>query len=274
MNPHTGDIYLLQCTGSGTYTADGFDIYGNPISYTLQPGGIHKYSFGSLDYNRVADTPESSFASGYFNLPIGCALTWWDGAITGGNADGALVLYSGQVGGIYVCNTDTFTWSAQYGFPAQSGYYHVVSAYSKIHNCMVFGGGNNFQSGGESDPDPTGALARKVFRLNSDLTVTAMPDAPFRLGVDNGMNVVADRRSGNIIFLGKGEEWPVGLRDDHPEHWSLDPSGSGTWTQLAAPPSEVLNPSKAMPFVSCDTPYGPVYIQTLSTVWRMYLWRS
>ncbi len=271
VNPHTGDIYLLSCDGSGPLTFPGTDVNGNAINYTMGAGGIYKYDWATHDYVRVADTPESSFASGYFNLPIGCSLTWWDGPIQGGGPNGALVLYSGQGGGIYVANPETWQWSGQFAFPHQLGYYHVVSAYSKTHNCMVFGGGNHYN---EDTLPPDAAVLRKLYRFNADLTVTPMPDAPWRFGVYNGANLVGDSRSGNILLLGKGDEWPIQARDDHPEHWSLNPSGAGAWTRLPDPPSYVLNPSKGLPIISSDTPYGPVYIQTISRQWRMSLWRS
>ena len=59
--------------------------------------------------------------------------------------------------------------------PGQRGEYHVVSAYSSRHNCLVYGGGNLFQ--GESPVD------RQIWRMNADLSKTRMPDAPHHVGI-------------------------------------------------------------------------------------------
>ncbi len=229
VNPFTGERYLLWLNGSAA--------------------GIYKYHPGvGFRFESVPPEPISQY--------IAEAIVWWKGAIAGGGAQGALILFTGNFGIIHVYNPLTGTWTTHADMTPGSplGLYQMESAYSAMHNCMVYGGGHAFT------PD---AAINKLFRLNADCTKTAMPDAPHAVGIYNGMNMVSDSRSGNIMFLGFGE------------HWSLNPSGAGTWTKLPTPPT-VMDPAAAGSVASCDTPYGVVYLERVMAKPRstMRVWRS
>jgi hypothetical protein len=85
--------------------------------------------------------------------------------------------------------------------------YHSVMQYSAKKNVAVYGGGND---------DP-----RKLWRLNYDRSVTAMPYVPTgkTVGIQNGI-LVEDPVTGNFLLLSAGQLL------------ELNPTGSGTWTQL------------------------------------------
>ena len=70
------------------------------------------------------------------------ALSWWDSPIAGGNDEGALAWYFGSTGVIYLLNPLTKAWTAHSGMtPGRVGIYHRVSAFSKKHQRLVYGGG-------------------------------------------------------------------------------------------------------------------------------------
>ena len=61
-----------------------------------------------------------------------------------------------------------------------------------------------------------------------------MPDAPFNVGVNSGMNLVSDHVSGNFLAFGFGQLW------------ELNAGGDGKWTQMTgsrAPPAAILDPT-------------------------------
>lgn len=154
---------------------------------------------------------------------VSAALAWWEGSFTGAGAQGALICYSGRGATVTAFDPLTGQHFAQLtGMSDANGFYHVVSAYSKVKNCMVYGGGNN----------ASGSFTKQMWRLNSDQSKTRLTDAPFMVGINHGMNLTVDPVSGNFLFYGFGQ------------FWELNPDGAGTWTQLTGtrqPP--LLEPS-------------------------------
>ena len=248
----------------------------------MAPGGVHHYQHVAVDpyagdiYFRLGSGRDLYRYTGtewrlVTTIPVNVAevatvaLCWWSGPFPGAGGHGVLTVYSGSEATISVFDPTTGSWLPNVlgVLPGQRGYYHVVSAYSSRHNCLVYGGGNVFQ--GE------GAVERQLWRLNADLSRTRMPDAPHRVGIYGGMNLVSDTASGNIIALGFGEAW------------ELNPSGAGSWTQMTgsrAPPAGLLVPN-APPnaVISCDaTSLGVVvYIDALRNrqpECRMWVYKS
>ena len=217
VNPHNGDLYQILF---------GDDPRSGRVS------GLNKWNGAKFVF--MSSPPES------LAQLIAGAASWWDGDVASGGAEGALAFYSGNFGAIHLWNPRTNTWRSVSGaLPGQRGQYHNVCAYSKLHNCLVFGGGTVYSG--------TNAVDRQVWRLNADLTTTRLKDAPFPVGIYSGMNMVAGP-DGCVYFLGFGE------------HWKLDPRGAGAWTQLASPPAGMLYPNDHQAVVSSCTPYGVVYI--------------
>jgi hypothetical protein len=170
-----------------------------------------------------------------FYMQIAIAACWWTGSFAGAGAQGCLLIYnsgdsarggSANDGGIYAYDplANNWFWSARgmspfYGNAGAT--YHSVMAYSARRNVAVYGGGND---------NPT-----KIWRLNADRSVSAMPDTPAgcTLGVQQGI-LCEDPATGNFLVLSQG-----GL-------WELNPTDSGRWTKLSGgrvPPAAVGNPT-------------------------------
>ena len=139
---------------------------------------------------------------GYLNVTIGT--DFFPGL-------GYVVYNCGKPGGELRLRNAAGVWSAITGFGGSGGY-GCVAEFSRAHNVLIVGGG----------PNP-----RRVWRLNENRKVAAMPDAPFEYGSNPGQGIVAaDPVTGHFIFLGNQAG---GL-------WELDPRGRGTWRQLSATP--------------------------------------
>ncbi len=183
---------------------------GNIYHLKHQPDGSHadieRWNGTGWDY--VTTLP------GY---PVAyCAIGWHNGKL----------MWVQSQGSWYVCAYDVAHdhWDV-YGPQAwagstTAGVYHTRGV--STPSGYVFGGGNNF--------DDSWTAYDKLFRLNDDHTFTQLTTAPHRVGVYNGMSMAWDGVS-KINCVGFGE------------HWTLDPSGSGTWTQLASPPAGLNDPA-------------------------------
>ena len=164
---------------------------------------------------------------------------WYDGPIKGVGQQGALMLYNcGNSGGeivLYSPETNSLVLDAK-GFGG-TGTYHCFASYSKVLNVGIFGGGN--------------ANGHNVWRLNPDKTVTAMPNSPVGLGVQQG-NVAPDPLTGKFIVWGSGRLY------------EYDPTGAGTWTQLdSPPPNTVGDPAIPESVISIPIPtYGVIMYAT------------
>jgi hypothetical protein len=235
VNPNTGDLY---------HRLAEFDYEGSgPL--------VRKYAMGGSSFTNLARP------STLFYMQNGIGSCWWSGSFAGGGAQGSLMIYnsgdsnlppgSANDGGLYCYNPLTNSWfytargvTPNYGANSDQTY-HSVMAYSAAKNVAVMGGGN--------------ANNKKLWRLNSDRTVTAMPDAPSgcTVGVQAGI-LCEDPVTGNFLVLSQNNLF------------ELNPSGSGSWTRLSGtrvPPSG-MNPTGGAQGLIC-TPipgYGAIaYIQ-------------
>src|SRR4029077_19076704 len=142
------------------------------------------------------------------------------------NLAGIVIIYNPQFPNLraYDPSNDSWIWNsgdltAALGMNTDG--YHVVAAYSPVHNVMVFGGGC-------CPGNP-----RKLWRLNADRSFTAMPQVPIAEGVGiQQANFTVDPVTGNFLVMGGSGK----------QFWQLNPTGSGTWTQLPTPPAYVGNP--------------------------------
>ena len=252
----TNQFVLIERTlGSHNYQHVAVDPHAGDI-YQRLAGNLYRYT--GREWATVAVIPLrlSQVAS--------VALAWWSGPYPGAGGHGVLTVYSGNAGTISAFDPTTNAWISNLDnmLPGQRGEYHVVSAYSSRHNCLVYGGGNLFQ--GKSPVD------RQIWRMNADLSRTRMPDPPHHVGIFSGMNLVSDSASGNVIAFGFGEAW------------ELNPSGDGKWSQMTgsrAPPAGLTSPEGGLSVVSCDvTTYGVVvYIdgqRSRKPRCRMWVYRS
>jgi hypothetical protein len=95
-----------------------------------------------------------------------------------------------------------------------AGSYHNVLECSDVRQVCIFGGGNG---------------SRKLFRINASKTITQITSAPRNINLGTtSRNMVADPVSGNFIWLFGIGSGGAG------ELWELNPTGSGTWSQLDA----------------------------------------
>jgi hypothetical protein len=206
VNPFTGDLYHHKAPGPTT----SIDVW--------------KCASGSATFSRLGTVP-----SAYAQFAIsGC---WWKGPFTGVSvgaqgaymvynsgasfdtaADGEIVVYDPTVPGFKA----TLTGVTPFAISVED----CVMAYSEVHNCALYGGGD--------------ANKYVAYRLNSNGTHTAMPTVPDSgMGLQSGI-IAADPVTGNFLLLAGG-----GL-------WELNPTGSGTWTKQTGsrvPPAGVGNPT-------------------------------
>jgi hypothetical protein len=115
----------------------------------------------------------------------------------------------------------------------------------------LMGGGDMFQ--------------KRSWRLNSDRSITPMPDAPVNLGVTYA-NVVPDPVTGNFLVQGYGQMW------------EFDPRGSGTWTQKTGtrvPPAAVSAAVDQTQVISAEIQnYGvDMYVGCNISDCHMYLYK-
>lgn len=218
VNPTTGDIYHR------------LDDSGGSVSIKL-----YKKTYGGANTFSLVSPAQATW-----NSTIACGTCWWTGTFTGGSGGGAqglfMVFNSGAAsspsgsatdGEISAYNPLTGTWvfdsfSMSPFFFVTGNVYHTVMAYSAVKNCAVYGGGND---------QPT-----KLWRLNSDGTVTVMPTVPTgkMVGIQRG-TLSCDPVTGNFLLMSFGELW------------ELNPTGSGTWTQQTgsrAVPAGVGHPNE------------------------------
>jgi len=186
----------------------------------------HKYNSAATVRKRLTDSTFQALSSDGAAHQVAEAACYWSGSFTGAGAQGCWLVYaSGVVPGAmsaYDPLTGSWFWNNQTVTPSNGNIYQTTMAYSPVKNCAVFGGGS--AGGGPSQ-------SNKLWRLNSDRTVTAMPDAPRSAGVDVA-NFINDPVTGNFLLLSARELW------------ELNPTGSGTWTQQTGgrvPPAAVGN---------------------------------
>lgn len=200
VNPHNGHVFI--------YTGYNHDNAHVPL-WECNPGVSAAFS--------LAATASS------IDAQVSIACCWWDGAFTGrtlgsqgafmlfnsgacaGVGTGELLIYDPTVPGFLTTITG-FTGSE---YTSDD---NCVMAYSKVKNCALFGGGHS-----NIGVTPNNVVC---YRLNSDGTVTRMPNCPASsgMGAHNGV-IAADPVGGNFLLF------------NDTEVWELNPTGSGTWTQ-------------------------------------------
>ena len=154
--------------------------------------------------------------------------TCWYGTLTGVTA-GAYIVFTGAHLSIY--DIAAAGWDTTLTVSGGITSYTMVANYQPNGNFMLFGGGN-------SQP-------RKLWRLNSDLSIDAMTDAPVNFGVQvpaAGVNgyFIPDPLSSKFILVNSAGTT-----------YELDPNGNGglgTWTLLPNAPVNVYSSSRASVF--------------------------
>jgi hypothetical protein len=148
---------------------------------------------------------------------IGVGAAYWPGSnsgvtgLKGKGAGGCYLIFECTFGDIACFDAVAGTWEVfNSGFTtAPADPYQTFGAYSKVKNCAIYGGG--------------GGYLNKVLRLNQDKSVTQLKDSPIALGEQYGC-VVADPVTGKFLLWGGG--------NNARQFYELDPTGSGTYTQL------------------------------------------
>jgi len=194
---------------------------------TIDPatGTLYLREYGS---SRIFSRPAGSSwsartawtASRYVTVAIG--IDWWQGRLRGSGAGGSLLVYNcgAPQGQLLAWNPATGKWFADItGFGGRSTY-HCFIEYSPPHAVAIFGGGNE--------------NGTRLWRLDADRTITALPEAPVEVGIQRA-NVTVDPVTGHFLVLGGGQ-----LRE-------YDPRAGGTWALQAGartPPPGVGNPAR------------------------------
>lgn len=227
--------------------AHGFDhCIVNPYTgkFFLMDAGVENWLMlpdGSTTWS--AATPPTP--SGGSIIAVGAC--WWSGigaqALSGISGSQGAACYLHKDFGVFtaydpVSNTYPVRFTGING-AADPGPYNNQMEYSVTKNCIVHGGGNG---------------SNQLWRIDKDHTVTRMPAGPHDIGVENGMRMICDPVSGNMLLLG------------YDELWELNQSGSGTWTKQTggrAPPAGLPIPSSNFSssyggcIFACDT-YGVI----------------
>lgn len=225
MDPDTGILYHRVAAGNATS-----DIWSCP------PGG----SWSLL----TSWTP-----LGFINVALGVCC--WTGSFTGVTGKALMVYQCGDVGEIQVYDITADVWRTPVtGFDAIASQ-HGFMEYSRGHNVAVLGGGND---------NPL-----RVWRLNSNGTVTNLSDAPWRLGpvgaLPNPNLICEDPATGNFILV-NGTSRDV---------YELDPTdtSAGAYTQLADAPAGVgsfnffafpIHPQGVIAYITCSSSDGTMFL--------------
>jgi len=190
----------------------------------------HKYGSAVTMRKRLTDTLFQTLGSDAAAHQVAEAAAYWTGPFNGAGAQGCFMVYATGIApgamSAYDPLANKWFWNNAPVTPGFGDRYQTVMAYSAVKNCAVFGGG-----GGGGGPNQS----RKLWRLNSDRTVTPMPDfAGVGILDSNSCNFECDPVTGNFLQLAQRELW------------ELNPSGSGTWTKQSGsrvPPTAVGNAS-------------------------------
>lgn len=238
----------------GTSEGHGYDHYNvNPTNGDLY---YKEYAYGTggrLWRKPYGGSWNPSFSTVPIHQQVGIGTCWWTGSMTPaiGN-QGVFMLMDSDFGTFAAYDPVAGTWFT-FGNANVTPGYHSVGAYSAVHNCAVFGGG----TGG----------GRRIWRVNSDRTFTELANCPSncQIGIYQG-GLVCDPVSGKFLVLSGGNLF------------QLDPTGSGTWTQLTGarvPPAAVNNPTATESMLMCELPdHGAIAVVSMSTAsGNMYLYR-
>lgn len=191
-NPNTGHIYLRS--------------YGDTCNVARWVSG-------------TVPNPASTYTTGPHASNIMAPTEWWTGALTGGGAEGTLVIANcAGTGFVDFYNPLTNTWFASTAvpsWPGSAGGYNNLGAYSAVKNCFVFGGANNSYL--------------NLWKVSSDRScVKYAQNAPFTMQLGQ-TNFIADPITGNFVTYTTTRAF-----------YEFNPDGAGTWTQLPEVPANVL----------------------------------
>jgi hypothetical protein len=231
-------VLVAADAGLGSATQHGYD-HNTVNPYT---GDLYHRVFGGFTgtiSSRKKVLGGSSFAAipnVSANEQVAIGATWWSGPFVGAGNQGAFMIFnSGNAvgnandGQILAYNPLTNTWfynqQGKAPFYGGGSTYHSVIEYSPQKNVAVYGGGNT--------------APNRLWRMNSDGSVIAMPDVPAgkAVGMLRGL-LVNEPVTGNFLLLSAGQLW------------ELNPSGTGSWTQLTGtrtPPNQVGIPGPSTP---------------------------
>lgn len=253
VNPYTGEEFLFVPGGADSTKPDYI------------ASGIYKYNEATKMWEMFAHpngwTPTLNVS--WTNTITGC-LSWWEGNVVGGGAQGALVRFDSNVGNIELLDPLTKKWTIITGMsPGRVGMAHAVSAFSKKYQLLAYGGGNGGDTINPRHPwktiniiDGNGNPATAQVPYNQLLWAMdatgkriTIPLAPDHVGIYHGHNLVACPPTGNVHLIGYGK------------HWAYDLSNVGniTLNRLPDPPATLLTPigqGKPSGFMSCAFPGG------------------
>lgn len=264
----TDGSHLYQNYTVNPYTDEEF-LYVPGWADMTKPGaiasGIYKYNNTTKTWELFAHPPGWSPTNqvSWTNTITGC-VSWWEGNVVGGGAQGALVRLDHNVGVIELLDPLTKKWTQIPGMtPGRVGMAHAVSAFSKKYQLLVYGGGNGGDTTNPRHPwrpypyiDGNGnqAIAQVPFnQLLWAMDATGkridIPLAPDHVGIYHGHNLVACPPTGNVHLLG------------YEKHWAYDLSNVAhvTLNRLPDPPASLLTPigmGKPSGFMSCAFPGG------------------
>jgi len=216
--PETRHVTLTESsnTWETISTATGIANHGyNHLNCDQRNGTLISMGYNQLTVARKVfgeawDLDWSTWPSG-MNITFGTAL--WTGPLTGKEDDeAALFVYEAAFGRTGFLNIDTETWFSVSSYPAGDADpgYHQIAAYSRVHNCAVFGGSNGFE--------------RKLHRIDSSGTRTQYADTPVDINIESS-NLWCDPATGNFLVL---KENSAG---SGAELWEFNPTGAGAWVQ-------------------------------------------
>lgn len=208
----------------GTSEGHGYDHYEvNPTNGDLYWKNYAYGNGGSIGRKPYGGSWTLNFSTVPTFQQVAGGSCWWTGAFTGVGAQGAFLIYNTQGDGdIAIYNASSGAWLSGINNAAPGvNSYHGVMAYSAVKNCAVYGGANT--------------QTNRAYRLNSDRTITNMPNTPSgcSIGIYAGC-LACDPVTGNFLVLSGGNLF------------ELNPTGAGTWSQLTGsrvPPAGVNNPS-------------------------------
>lgn len=197
--------------------------YNTTKFHRKQPG-----SSWELNYS-LAYPGASSINFGFDFIP--------SGSFTG-IAQPSVFVYDKTFGQFWIFGLTSQTWVQNwFDVRAQKQYeddgttgaaYHQIASYSPGANCVLLGGGNNFN--------------KNIFRYNSDHTLTQLTDlsANCNFGIYRGTLTPIPGTSKYLNITA----YPDSEASTQATHrlWEIDPAGSGTYTELASPPAAVAAP--------------------------------
>jgi len=238
----------------GTADGHGYDHYEvNPTN-----GDIYYRAYGYGTGQRIwrfqygGPSWDNNLSTIPIHLQVATGTCWWTGSMTPAHGgQGIFLICDGDFNNVAGYDPVGDSWFTSSGPSLSGSGYHTVMAYSPIHNCAVWGGGSG--------------APRQAWRVNSDRTITGLTSCPANcsIGIYKGL-FSCDPVSGNFLCLSGGNLF------------ELDPTGSGTWTQLTGSrvPPAVFG-SSGYHMIACEIPEHGVtaYIRQATDTGWFYLYK-